>query len=212
MQRALIAFQRQHVVAALIDDLPGNLALTVERISGHDGAFEGQHLQQLRHRGDLVRLGLGGDLRQDQPLLTAPGADHVQGGFAAGAIERAPQHFAVDGDDALASLGKHRREPLEGGTELHWIKQPEQPAEGIVAGQAVPQCEETTQEWLFRAGEQRHVHRPLPAAQNRAQGDQKQLVEVVQGGIAGPWIVQALKARDKLLHGVLPGVFQTPPG
>jgi hypothetical protein len=37
-QRALVAFQRQDVVAALIDDLPGDLALAVERVGSHGGA------------------------------------------------------------------------------------------------------------------------------------------------------------------------------
>jgi hypothetical protein len=81
-----------------------------------------------------------------------------------------------------------------------------------VAGQAILQLEEAAQEPLFRLGEQRHVHRALPAAQNRAQSDQQQRVEIVQGGIASPRIVQALKTRNKPLHSTLPGVFHTPPG
>ena len=40
MQRALIAFQRQSVVATLIDDLPSDRALTVERVHGHDRALQ----------------------------------------------------------------------------------------------------------------------------------------------------------------------------
>jgi hypothetical protein len=39
MQRALVALQGQGVPAALIDDLPGNLALTVERVDRHNGAL-----------------------------------------------------------------------------------------------------------------------------------------------------------------------------
>ena len=101
MQCALVAFQRQRIVAALIDDLLSDRTLAVERIGGHDRAFQRQHLQQLRHRGDLVRLGIRSNLRQHQPLFAAPGADHVQCRLAAGAIERAAQHLAVDRDNAL---------------------------------------------------------------------------------------------------------------
>ena len=46
IQRALIAFQRQRVVALLIDDLLGNAALAAECIRGHDGALQGQHAEQ----------------------------------------------------------------------------------------------------------------------------------------------------------------------
>src|ERR1700749_180901 len=56
MQRTLIALKRQDIVAALIDDLLGNLTLAVQRVDGHDRAFQRQHLQQLRNGGPL-----GGD-------------------------------------------------------------------------------------------------------------------------------------------------------
>jgi hypothetical protein len=63
-------------------------------------------------------LSRSGDLRQDQPLLRAPGTDHVQGRLAAGAIERAAQHLAVDGHHALQLLGKMRHKPLKRTAEL----------------------------------------------------------------------------------------------
>ena len=39
MQRALISFQRQRVVALLLHDLLGDGALTVQRVGRHDGAL-----------------------------------------------------------------------------------------------------------------------------------------------------------------------------
>lgn len=39
MQRTLVALQRQGVIATLIDDLLGDLALAVERVDGHDRAL-----------------------------------------------------------------------------------------------------------------------------------------------------------------------------
>ena len=113
MQRSLVALQRQGIVAALIDDLLGDGALAIERVGGHDRPFQRQHLQQLRHRGDLVRFRIGGDLRQHQPLLAAPGADHVQRRLAAGLIEGAAQNLAIDRHDACALLGKPRHEAAE---------------------------------------------------------------------------------------------------
>jgi hypothetical protein len=46
MQRALVAFQRQRIVAALIHELLRNGALAIERVRGHDRALE-RHRQQL---------------------------------------------------------------------------------------------------------------------------------------------------------------------
>jgi hypothetical protein len=35
--------------------------LAVERVGGHNGALQRQQFQQLRHCGDLVGLGVGGE-------------------------------------------------------------------------------------------------------------------------------------------------------
>jgi hypothetical protein len=65
----------------------------------------------------------------------------VRGRLAARAIERAAQELPVDCHNTLNSLGKSRHEPLEGNAKLRRIEQPEQPAEGIVAGQTVRELE-----------------------------------------------------------------------
>jgi GT2 family glycosyltransferase len=56
MQRSLVALQRQHVIAALIDDLLGDGALAVERVGGNDRALQAEHAEQLGHGGDLFSL------------------------------------------------------------------------------------------------------------------------------------------------------------
>ena len=45
VQRRLIALQREDIVPAPIDDLPGDIALAVEGIDGDGRAFERQHRQ-----------------------------------------------------------------------------------------------------------------------------------------------------------------------
>ena len=40
VQRALVALESQSIVAALIDDLAGDVALAVERVGGHDRALQ----------------------------------------------------------------------------------------------------------------------------------------------------------------------------
>jgi hypothetical protein len=64
--------------------------------------------------------------------------------------------------------------------------------------------EDAAQEWLLRNRECCHVRRTLAAAQDRAQGDHHQFVEVVQASIAGLRILQPLKAGDKLVQHRLP--------
>jgi hypothetical protein len=61
-ERLLVAFERKHVVAALRDDLLGDLGLTAHRVDGDDAALEREQLQQGGDGGDLVGLRLGGHL------------------------------------------------------------------------------------------------------------------------------------------------------
>jgi hypothetical protein len=77
-------------------------------------------------------------------LLATPGADHIKRRPVAGTIERTPQNLTIDGDDTLALPGKRRHETLKGGGELVRVKQPEQPAERIMARYAIFRGEEAT--------------------------------------------------------------------
>jgi hypothetical protein len=76
-------------------------------------------------------------------------------------VMRSPRKLAIDRDNALTLLRKRRHEPLEGGTERRSVQQTEQPAESVVARNAIGQPEKAAQQWLFRLGECRHIHYPL---------------------------------------------------
>ena len=77
--------------------------------------FSDKQLQQLRNGGDLVRLGVRGDLRQHEALIAAPGGDHVERRLAAGLVEGTTQHLAVWGAVRLSEtsgcgkLNRNRR-------------------------------------------------------------------------------------------------------
>src|SRR4051812_34565269 len=118
MQRGLVGLQGQRVITALVRDLLGYATLAVERIRGDNRAFQRQHRRQFRHRGDLVRLGVGGDLSQDQALLTAPGTDPVQRRLLAGTIERAAENLAINSHNTLTLLREPGHEALKRSTEL----------------------------------------------------------------------------------------------
>jgi hypothetical protein len=98
---------------------------SVERIGGHNGAFQGQQSEQLRHRRDLVRFGVGSYLRHYQPLFRAPRTVHVQVRLAAGAIERTAQNLAIDNHRALHLLGELSHKPLTMHHETDPIREPE---------------------------------------------------------------------------------------
>src|SRR5215831_11157230 len=98
LQMLLVAFDRQDIIAASLDNLLGNLLLTAHGIDGHQGPVQVQHLQELGNSRNLVGLFLGGDLTQDHPRFRCPGADQVQLTQGRRAAARMPQRFAVDGD------------------------------------------------------------------------------------------------------------------
>src|SRR5208337_4695116 len=136
--------------------------------------------------------------------LAAPRGDHVQRRLAAGAVERAAQDLAVDRHNPFALLGETGHEPLKRRAKLLRIEQAEKPAERVVAGHAILELEKPAQERLLRLGEQAHVHRALPAAQNRARRYRQNLMKVVQRSIAGARVVQTVPAFDKAIQDLPP--------
>ena len=219
MQRTLVALQRQSVVATPIDDLLGDLALAVERVDGHDrapGLRRGRLFSESISNSlgtavislDLASVAICASTRRcsHPQALTMCSADlplarsNERRSTLPPAFARPSPGQAVDSDNALDGFGEPCHEPLEHGTELLRVKQAEQAAEGVVAGQAILELEEATQERLLRHGERRHVRGALTAAQNGAQGDHQQFVQVVQTSIAGPRILQSFKAGNKLVQ------------
>ena len=110
-KRALVALERQHVVALLFDDLLGDLGLTAHRVDGDDAALDAQQRQQLRDRRDLVGLRLGGHLPEHDAVGRRPGTDEMQRRQAGGAVMRAAQRLAVDGDDLSGDHLSNRGDP-----------------------------------------------------------------------------------------------------
>ena len=72
----------------------------------------------------------------------AEGENDVQRRAARRPIEGAAQGLAVDREHAVAGGAEIIEEGLEGAAEGGRIEQPEHPAEGVVAWQAIPQAEE----------------------------------------------------------------------
>jgi predicted transposase YbfD/YdcC len=117
-----------------------------------------------------------------------------------GTIKRAAQHLAIDGHHTLELFRKLRHKPLKRIAKLIGVEIAKQPAEGVVAGQAVGQGEKAAQKRLFGLSKQSHIHRTLTAAQHAAQGDHQQFVKVMQRGIAAARILNSFPTGAKLLQ------------
>src|SRR5262249_26986601 len=97
-QPVLVALDRQHVVAALLDYLGRDRLLRPHRVDGHQRAAQLQQAEQLGDGGDLVGLLTAGDAAEAEADLAGPGADQVQGAQAVACPAGAAQGLAVDGD------------------------------------------------------------------------------------------------------------------
>src|SRR3954447_18895504 len=73
---AVIGLEHQQVIGAPLQDPAGDRLLVAHGVQGHDAVLQGQHLEQRRDRGDLVRLAIDLTLAERQSLLT--GADQVE--------------------------------------------------------------------------------------------------------------------------------------
>jgi predicted nucleic acid-binding protein len=71
----LVVLHGDHAVAAAGDDLLDDLLLAGHRVDRDECPGQVDPPQELRDGGDLVGLGVGGDLAQRDPLLGGPGAD-----------------------------------------------------------------------------------------------------------------------------------------
>ena len=179
VQGGLISLEGEQVVAALIDDLPGDLPLAADRIDGDDRALEREHFQELRDCGDLVRLAIDGQLAEHQALVGRPGGDQMQRRAARGAVERPAQGLAVDRHHASGAFGKAPHEGQETVVELDRVEQTKDAAEGVMARDAMVQPQELAQKRLLRATEQRHIRAVLAAAQHCAEGNHQNLLQIV---------------------------------
>ena len=81
----------------------------------------------------------------------------------------------------------------------------EHPAECVVAGDAVLQAQELAQERPFGPAKDLHVGAVLATAQQTAQGDDQNLVEIVTDIIL-PGVRDLGETRDELFHAGAPGL------
>ena len=87
-----------HVVGASAEDGLRGVMLRVHCVDRDDRPGQvGERLQQLPHRGDLIRFLVHGDLAEDRADPVREGRDQVRG--LPGLVPRAADGLAVDSDD-----------------------------------------------------------------------------------------------------------------
>src|SRR5436305_667152 len=93
--------------------------------------------------------------------------------------ERTAQGFAIHRHHAVHLLGKFRQEPAKYWFECLRVEQPEYPAEGIVAWDAVLQPQELAQQSFLGTAKLRHVGAVVRSAQHRRQRNDQNVDQIV---------------------------------
>ncbi len=187
VQGALVALERQHIVATLVEDLLGDLPLAAHGINRHQAPSEGQLPQEFGQGGDLIGFVLDLDLSQHQAIGRGPGTHQVDGRLAAAPIVRAAKGLAVEGDDLGGQDLCHRFHPaLEAAPKLDGIEGGKDPVEGVMGGNAMRQVQEGGEPLRFGFSEQLDAIPALGAANDGADGDDDDTEQRVKLGSLDP--------------------------
>ena len=103
----LVLLEGQDIVRPAGAEVLGDRGLAAHGIDRYDAALQFQQVQQPGNGGNLMGLGIGLPLAQDQLCLRGPGADHMQRGHPLPAVVGAAGGLAVNGDHfAWQQLGQ----------------------------------------------------------------------------------------------------------
>jgi hypothetical protein len=129
----LVAFDGQHVVGLLLDDLLGDLGLAAHGVDSHHRPGHFQQIEQLGDGSDLVALLRDGHLAQADLVGRRPGADQMEGRFAGRLVEALSQGLAIDGDHlADGDLVQFADPGHQAAIELLGLEGPEDGVEAVM--------------------------------------------------------------------------------
>jgi hypothetical protein len=200
-QLGLVVFDAQHVVSALVANLPGNGGLGAHRVDGHDAVGDVERGKQLGNGGDFVGFLGGRGLAEHDPHLRSKGTHHVQRRgrrLARGASAR----LAVDRDDLLVrerrNHGAHpaAKDPLE----LVRIEQGKDPLEGVRRGYPVVEFEEPAQPIEFGPAPLRDLLEVVGAAQDCAHRHREQFAQPMPRLLRIAPVLEPLEYLDHCRH------------
>lgn len=182
--RRAVGLEREEVVSAPVQHQLRRLRLGMDGVARDQRAVEGQRRQQRPGGGDLVLAAGHGPLAEADPRIRPERRDDLQRRAARRAVEGAPQRLAVDRQHPRTVGTEVAKERLEGPSEGLRFEQAEDPAERVMAGQAVLQPQEFPQQRLPVAGEFGEIHATLPPADRGHQRDRQDIEQVMAPRIA----------------------------
>jgi hypothetical protein len=179
-QSRLIVFHGQHIVSATLDNGLRRIASAVQRIHGHDTAFELKHLDQFQGAGCFV-VARRQNVGERQTGLCGPGCHHYRRHMALASFVGSPERFAVQGDYAVDfhRLGKGRREAPERLLQRLGVEHAEDTAEGVVARNTVLQYQNRAQKVFFRTAKYLDIRAVFGTTQRCQQRNEQHLRQVV---------------------------------
>jgi hypothetical protein len=170
-QGRLIILDRQHVVAAALDDPAGDLPLAPDRIKGDHRTLEVHQIQQPGDGGDLVALVLYRHLGEGHAILALADqrADQVDRTAGVPSVQKTPANaLAVNGHQPAPRRLHQRRHPgHEASLEGLGVQQREDAVEGVVRGNPVGQLQERRKPLGLGTPEQFHLTPALGPADHR---------------------------------------------
>ena len=189
LQRPVVAFQGEYVIASLVDDLLRNLFLAAHSVHGHNTTRQLQQLQQLGNGRNLIGLVIHFDLSQHQVIGAGPGTHHVNGGSARGAVKGVAQGLAVDGNDlSLGEIPDSLNPVDEAVLELPRVQASKDTGKGIMGRDPIGQVQKASQPRLFLLAVGLDLGPAIGATNHRTDGNDENIEQVVPFGAIQPRI------------------------
>ena len=181
----MMASSRQQVVAALVDDLSGDLLLAAHGINADQKAFHVQCFEQFRNGGDFVALLLDALLTKDNAQIGGERTDDM--GWSASPLGRAANRLAIGRHLPRWRSGRYdlTHPAAKEGFELLGIKCPEQTIKGRRRRDTILQRQKLPQLGLARLCPKGKVLTGIHVTKAGADGDHLQLPEIVECSVAG---------------------------
>lgn len=184
-QARLIALDHQQIIAALVDDLSGNVFLAAHSVDTDEKAFYVQGFEQFRNGGDLIALRINAFLAKDDAQVSGESTDDMR--RSAGAIGRAKNRLAIN---RHLSRRRSRRDNLAHPAakerfELLRIQGAEQTIEGRRGRCAVLERQKLLQPGLASIRPHGKVLAGVHVTETGADSDHQHFPEVVERAITG---------------------------
>ena len=188
----LVALDGQQVIAAPVENLPGNFSLAPDGVDRDDAALEGQCVEQRLDGRNLVAFAAGMFLPQAQAAGRGIRADRVQRRVVT--IPGAASRLAVNRNHARHNPGKAADPFAETDLEHLGVQQAKHSTESVVRRCAVLKDQIAFEPRFVVLGPFGDIHPGVCTAQHSAQCHQDHFRQIVPPRRPSPGVFQATKS------------------